>query len=155
VLTYHYLTEGFTDSAVGILKQVVALKPSDTLSAKLLHQLDPPKNENEVAKSASPAPSDTTLPQGASIAGSWNAEPSAGTSIALVVQPGGAFVWNATLKGHKQQFTGTSTYGDGILTLAQDSGPALVGRVSWKDASHMTFRVVGDGPEDQGLSFAK
>lgn len=31
----------------------------------------------------------------------------------------------------------------------------MVGRVSWKDASHMTFRIAGDGPEDPGLSFAK
>jgi tetratricopeptide (TPR) repeat protein len=153
VLAYHYLTEGFTDSAVGILKQVVALKPSDTLSAKLLHQLDAPKDQS--AKVASLAPTDTTPPQGATIAGTWNAEPAAGTSVALVVQPGGTFVWQASLKGHTQQFTGTSTYGDGILTLAQDKGPALVGRVSWKDPSHMTFRVVGDGPDDPGLSFAK
>src|SRR5208283_1558309 len=52
VLAYEYLTEGFTDAAVPILKQVVALKPSDTVSTKLLHQLDPPKNE--LAKPASP-----------------------------------------------------------------------------------------------------
>ena len=29
VLAYHYLTEGFTDAAVQVLKQVVALKPND------------------------------------------------------------------------------------------------------------------------------
>ena len=33
---YQYLSEGFTDAAVTMLKQVVALKPNDTLSAKLL-----------------------------------------------------------------------------------------------------------------------
>ena len=59
------------------------------------------------------------------------------------------------MKGAKQQFTGVSTYGDGILTLAQETGPALVGRVGWKDVRHMTFHVVGDGPDDPGLSFAK
>ena len=48
-----------------------------------------------------------------------------------------------------------STFGGGLLTLAQDKGPALVGRVDWKDANHMNFRVVGDGPEDPGLSFSK
>ena len=42
-----------------------------------------------------------------------------------------------------------------MLTLAQDNGPALVGRVSWNDANHMTFRVAGDGPDDPGLRFAK
>ena len=25
----------------------------------------------------------------------------------------------------------------------------------WTDAGHMTFRVVGDGPDDPGLSFSK
>ena len=60
-----------------------------------------------------------------------------------------------TRKGKTQQFTGSSTYGDGLLTLVQEKGPALVGRVSWKDAGHMTFRVVGDGPDDPGLSFSK
>ena len=38
---------------------------------------------------------------------------------------------------------------------SRSKGPALVGRVSWKDAGHMTFRVVGDGPDDPGLSFSK
>ena len=42
-----------------------------------------------------------------------------------------------------------------MLTLAQDKGPVLVGRVGWKDANHMTFHIVGDGPDDPGLSFAK
>jgi tetratricopeptide (TPR) repeat protein len=153
VLAYHYLTEGYTDAAVTVLKQVVALKPNDTVSAKLLHQLDPPKNEP--ANPASPAPTDATPPQGASIAGTWSAQPSAETSIALVVKPGGAFTWQANVHGEKRQFTGVSTYGDGILTLAQDKGPALVGRVGWKDASHMTFHVVGDGPDDPGLRFAR
>ena len=40
VLAYHYLTQGHTDAAVNTLKQVVALKPDDSLSAKLLRQLD-------------------------------------------------------------------------------------------------------------------
>ena len=60
-----------------------------------------------------------------------------------------------TQKGRKQHFAGSSTYGNGILTLAQEKGPVLVGRVSWKDPKEMTFRIVGDGPDDPGLSFTK
>jgi tetratricopeptide (TPR) repeat protein len=153
VLAYQYLTEGHTEAAVGILKQVVALKPSDTLSTKLLRQLDP--SQDKPAPATASAPADTAPPQGASIAGTWTARPSADTAIALTVQPGGEFTWKVTRKGQTQQFTGASTYGDGILTLAQDKGPALVGRVSWKDADHMTFRIVGDGPDDPGLNFSK
>ena len=151
VLAYHYLTQGHTDAAVTMLKEVVALKPGDALSAKLVRQLDRPK---DAPTNAAPAPA-AAAPQGASIAGTWSAKPSADTSIALTVQPGGTFAWKVTQKGKSHEFSGSSTYGDGILTLAQAQGPALVGRVAWADANHMTFRIVGDGPDDPGLSFSK
>ena len=154
VLAYHYLTQGHTDAAVEVLKQVVKLKPNDTLSAQLLRQLDPPKDQPAAVTSA-PAPTDTTPPTGATIDGTWTARPSPDTTIALAVQPGDTFTWQVTRKGQPQQFSGASTYGNGILTLAQEKGPALVGRVSWTDPNHMTFRIVGDGPEDPGLSFSK
>jgi hypothetical protein len=164
VLGYHYLTQGHTEAAADVLKQVVALMPSDTLSAKLVRQLAPPKDQAATSDAFAPAalspapsstPADTTLPQGASIAGTWDAKPAADTGITLTIQPSGGFTWQVTQKGKTQQFTGTSTYGGGILTLVQEKGPVLVGRVSWKDAGHMTFRVVGDGPDDPGLSFSK
>lgn len=153
VLAYQYLTQGHSDAAVEVLKQVVALKPGDALSAKLLRQLEPPPTATATAATAPAA--DTTPPQGATVVGTWNAKPAADTSIVLTVQPGGAFTWSVTQKGQDRQFGGSSTYGDGILTLVQDKGPALVGRVGWADANHMTFRIVGDGPDDPGLSFAR
>jgi thioredoxin-like negative regulator of GroEL len=155
VLAYHYLTEGFTDAAVKILKQVATLKPNDRLTAKLLKQLDQPRESSATDTTSTPDESDMTPPAGAAIAGNWTAKPTEGTAIALTIQPAGAFEWQVTQNGRKQHFAGTSTYGNGILTLAQDKGPAMVGRVSWKDANHMTFRIVGDGPGDAGLGFAK
>jgi tetratricopeptide (TPR) repeat protein len=152
VLCYQYLTQGHTEAAVNVLEQVAALKPGDTLSTKLLRQLDPSK---DAPAPAAPAPTDTTPPQGAAIAGTWTAQPSADTSIALTIQPGGDFTWQVTKKGQPRQFAGKSTFGGGMLTLAQDKGPALVGRVDWKDANHINFRIVGDGPEDPGLTFSK
>ena len=47
------------------------------------------------------------------------------------------------------------TYGSGILTLAQDQGPAMVGNLTWRDETHFTFKVPGAGPDDPGLTFAK
>jgi tetratricopeptide (TPR) repeat protein len=155
VLAYHYLTQGHNEAAVNILKQVVALNPNDTLSAKLLRQLDPPKEETPTASAPAPAPADTTTPQGASITGTWHAQPVAGTSVDLTLEPSGTFTWQVTQKGQQQQFAGTYTYADGLLTLAQEKGPTLVGRVSWKDPKHVTFRIVGDGPDDPGLNFSK
>lgn len=154
VLAYHYLTQGNTDAAVNVLKQVVKLKPNDTLSAQLLRQLDTSQAQTVAAAPATP-PTDTTPPAGATIEGTWTAQPAPDTSIDLTIQPGGNFVWKVTQKGQPRQFTGTSTFGNGLLTLTQDQGPALVGRVSWTDPNHMTFRIVGDGPDDPGVSFAK
>ena len=133
VLAYHYLTQGHTEAAVGMLKQVVALKPGDTLSAKLLRQLDPPRDQPRRRGRAPPRP---TRPRRKARRSPGPGPPGRPPTraIALTVQPGGAFTWQVTQKGQTQQFSGTSTYGDGILTLAQDKGPALVGRVSWTDA---------------------
>jgi tetratricopeptide (TPR) repeat protein len=155
VLAYHYLTQGHGDAALAVLQQVLAIKPGDSLSAKLVRQLEPPKETP--APEAAPVldTAGTTPPQGASIDGTWTAQPAADTSIALTVQPDGKFNWQVTKKGQTQQFGGTSSYGQGMLTLAQDKGPVLVGRVGWKDANHMSFHIVGDGPDDPGLSFTK
>lgn len=156
VLAYHYLTEGHTDAAVDMYRQVVKLMPSDTLSAKLLRQLDPSADKPVDETAPAAAPTDTVVPTGATIAGSWTAKPAPDTAITLNVEPGGPFSWQVTQKGKTQKFAGSSTFGDGLLTLAQDKGgPVLVGRVSWQDPSHMTFRIAGDGPDDPGLSFSK
>ena len=154
VLAYHYLTEGFNDAAVRMLKQVVALKPNDSLSAKLEKQLSQP-TEPPAAESVATTADDTAVPQGATIDGTWTANPVEGTSVTLTLKPDGNFDWDVTQKGRKQHFTGTLTYGNGILTLVQEKGPVMVGRVSWKNANEMTFRIVGDGPDDPGLSFTK
>jgi hypothetical protein len=184
VLAYHYLTQGHNDAAVSILRQVVALRPNDTLSAKLLRQLESAQSNSGVvsgppvpvttgvAALAEPVPAPapapgaaagpalepataTAMPEGASISGTWSAKPSPDVSITLTIQPGGAFTWQVANKGQTQHFSGTSSFGGGVLTLAQDKGSVMVGRVSWKDPNHITFRVIGGGPEDPGLSFSK
>jgi hypothetical protein len=159
---------------------VVALKPSDTISAKLLQQIEnagrnpnpaasgtgagtvpnpPPAVDAEAGQGALPAPAAappaTPPPAGATIFGTWKAEPNPDTSIALTIDQGGAFTWKVTQKGQTQQFSGTSSFGGGLLTLVQDKGPPLVGRVSWTDPTHMTYRVIGDSLEAPGVSFSK
>ncbi|WP_165248971.1 tetratricopeptide repeat protein [Paludisphaera soli] len=153
VLAYHYLTQGHNEAAVTVLKRLVALKPDDALSAKLLAKLAPPAAP--AVNSPAPVATPSQPPAGAELAGSWTAQPRAGDSINLTVQPDGKFTWTATQAGRSRTFGGSSTYGGGLLTLAQDQGPALVGRVDWTDADHMTFRIAGGGPEDPGLAFSR
>ena len=124
VLAYHYLTEGYLEAAAKVLKQVVALKPSDTISAKLLEQLEAAQ-QNQAGVVAVPlrprrpgAANATRRPK-ARPSRDLEAKPRPDTSIALTIQPGGAFAWQVTQKGQTQQFAGVSTFGGGVLTLAR------------------------------------
>jgi hypothetical protein len=60
-----------------------------------------------------------------------------------------------TQQGQPRQLQGKLTFGNGILTLAQDQGPAIVGIVTWTDENHFVFKVPGAGPSDSGLTFTK
>jgi tetratricopeptide (TPR) repeat protein len=162
VLAYQYLTQGHPTEAAGQLQRVVALQPSDKLSAQLLRQLsqtgpaatgaDPPGTQPQ------PQPPPQTVaastgPQGNPV-GNWSASPSKDTAIALSIAQDGTFTWKVTSQGQTRQFTGTSTSGNGLLTLAQSQGPPMVGHMSWADPDHFTFQLSG-GPDDPGLTFSR
>lgn len=166
VLAYQYLTEGFNDAAAIQLKQVIALKPTDAVAIKLLQQMNaaagvpgtdqpPPNAGPATAPAAATAPINTTVPEGATIIGTWTANPNAETAVSLTIQPGGAFRWDLNLKGQAKQFSGSSTFASGILTLVPENIPPIVGKVSWTDVDHMTFRAVGDNAQAPSLSFTK
>ena len=48
-----------------------------------------------------------------------------------------------------------ATFASAQTAPVPDKMPPLVGRLSWADPNHMTFRVVGDTPDSPGLSFSK
>jgi hypothetical protein len=154
VLAYQYICQGHEDAAVGQLKQVIALMPADKLSNRLLATLSP-KDSSSTPAAPSTTPGDTSVPAGATLAGTWMATPRKGTTIQLTVNPDNAFTWQVDQQGKKNALNGTATFGENVLTLAQNDGPPLVGRVTWKDAQHMNFRILGDQPTDPGVDFSK
>ena len=76
-------------------------------------------------------------------------------TIDLRIGDDDTFTWKVTAKGKPRQLTGKWSLADNLLTLAQegDAG-ALVGRVAWQADDKWNFRVIGTGPEDQGLLFS-
>jgi tetratricopeptide (TPR) repeat protein len=176
VLAYHYLTAGHTLAALQQLKEGAALQPQDGLAPQLARQLAPPAAV--VGPSASPSiwdtpgpainPPATSLPAAppplsppavpgreGRLEGTWTAQPDQDTTISLTIPDPGHFTWTVTQQGRPRQLQGRLTYGNGILTLAQDQGPAIVGNVTWTDDTHFTFKVPGAGPSDPGLTFTK
>jgi len=89
------------------------------------------------------------------VEGSWRAQPDQDTTIVLSLPDPSHFTWKVTHQGQSRELQGRLTYGNGLLTLAQDQGAPMVGNVTWTDASHFTFKVPGAGPDDPGLTFSK
>ena len=165
VLAYQYLTAGHQDAAIAELQRVKELQPNDRLTSELLASLNKSNatsSDNNTPPAPAAATTDTPAPASGApatltdLAGTWQASPSTGTNISLTIDSSGAFTWKVSEQGRDQSFGGQATYGDGLLTLAQSQGAALVGRVSWGDASHgsFTFKVTNSSPDDPGLSFS-
>jgi hypothetical protein len=182
VLAYHYLTQGHTLAALQQLKQVALLQPRDTLAPQLARQIEPPaglapagsaplssaspSGPTAAAPAAPPPPllgtsavapaAPATAPgREGRLEGTWTAQPDPDTTITLSFPDPGRFTWKVTHQGQSRQLQGKLTYGTGILTLAEDQGPAMVGNLTWRDETHFTFKVPGAGPDDPGLTFAK
>ncbi len=151
VLAYQYLTQGHNSEALGQLKEVQKLAPGDALSAQLIKTLSPPGETPE------PSPSPATAPASkeGTLAGTWKATPVKQTAINLNVRDDGNFTWKASVNGKSQDIAGNWSLAGGILTLAQSGdGSALVGNVTWQDATHWNFRALGAPANDPGLSFS-
>jgi hypothetical protein len=168
VLAYHYLTTGETDVAASMLREVVRLQPSDQLSAALLGQLTGSKPAAPGASTAATAeetppasPASVWLPGTPpagpqEITGTWVANPDANRSITLTLRDDGTFTWAFAEKGQvRQTMEGDSSYGNGMLTLAQPGGATLVGQVAVQPDGRLRFRLVAGPPSDPGLDFRR
>ena len=178
VLAYQYLTQGHAEAAIAELKVVGQLQPKNTLTAQLLQQLEmtqEPTSTTPATASTTPATASTvpaanpgpTIPNNSgsahpaddrNLTGTWTADAGAGTTITVSFPDAKRFVWKVTRQGKTQEIQGERSYGDGILTLAQNNQaaqPPLVGRMTWQDDNHFNFKLLGGAPGDTGLTFAR
>ena len=78
------------------------------------------------------------------------------TSIRLELGDDGAFAWTVDTKGKPQGLSGKWSLDADLLTLAQSGqGGALIGRVGWQAEDKWSFRVIGTGADDPGLTFTR
>jgi hypothetical protein len=87
--------------------------------------------------------------------GRWHAKGAGGSTIELNLQPDGKFTWTTAGQGAPKSFSGTYTTGSGLLTMASTDGLAIVGRLNGASDGGFQFKLVGGGPNDPGLTFAK
>lgn len=161
-----YLTQGSSDSAAEILKQVVAIQPRDRLAAQLLDILTPKPEQAELTQptnltpgqqaQAAPAPAPAaeaigsrseqplpTSPVPARLVGDWTATPAKDVTIKLSFDNNRGFAWKVSDRGQVREFRGSVTYDNEILAMTPPDQPPMAGNVTWKDDQHFQFRAIG------------
>ena len=90
------------------------------------------------------------------MAGTWKAAPSADLAITLALEADGAFKWDVANKGKPDgALSGRAYYVNDVLSLAQESGPPLAGKIESKDANKFVFRLMGGGNTAPALTFTR
>jgi hypothetical protein len=127
-------------------------KPMDLAQAEVGN--NPQATTESESRTAKDVPLPPALPQ--NLQGKWSAKPNDKMSIALDLNPDGTFAWTVKQGGNSQTLQGRAGYQDQILTLAQEQGPPLVGKVTVDSAgSRFTFKPPGMPKAVAGLSFEK
>ncbi len=108
------------------------------------------------APSTQPAEAPAPPPPPAELTGTWKAAPTPDTAITLVIEADGAFKWDVASKGQQQaSISGRAVYIDNVLSLTQENGPPLAGKIESKDASKFVFHLMGGGKNAPALTFTK
>jgi hypothetical protein len=127
-------------------------KPMDLAQAGV-GDIPPPVPGGESPR-ADEVPQPPMPPQ--NLQGQWSAKPNEKMSIALAIKPDGTFAWTVTQNAKTQTIQGRAGYQDQILTLAQDQGPPLVGKVALDPSGNQfAFKPPGTPKSVAGLSFEK
>lgn len=149
VLAYHYLTAGHADAAAEMFRQVVRLNPRDSLSAQLLASL----TGVGVSQVAQLQPLRSQRIDNQYLVGNWTATRDDGSTFNLTLRNDGAFRWEYSQYGNRQQLVGSYTLDDGMLVLQQDGQPAMVGQIIPLAGNRFVFKLTGGDPNDPGLNF--
>ena len=108
------------------------------------------------APATQPAEAPEPPPPPAELTGTWKAAPSPDVAITLTIGADGAFKWDVASKGQPQgSISGRAVYVDNVLSLTQEEGPPLAGKIESKDAKQFVFHFMGGGNNAPSLTFTR
>src|SRR5262249_30002542 len=150
---YHYTTIGAPEKAQQELKLVHKLLPNDALTTRLYTAMG---GEEVKAVPPTPEPKEEKLPDiKLDIVGSWVATTPDKTAIGLTIKQDGKFEWSVQKGAKKNSFGGTFTLQDNVMMLERSTGGAMTGRVVALADDKFSFKMIGGGDQDPGLTFVK
>ena len=90
------------------------------------------------------------------MAGTWKANPSPDTTVTLKLEADGAYTWDVSNKGQQtSSVNGHAYYVNNVLSLTQENGPPLAGKVESRDAKKFSFHLMGGGANTPALNFTQ
>ena len=170
LLAYHYIADGYPDSAVPQLKQVVSLVPNDRVAADILRMLEKPSQSTAADGTAIPTPQppeeaaktdslpvDPAVPpiNPEKLLGTWNATRDDGSKFEMTISPEGKFHWKYTIKDTVQEFDGTYTIEGNVIALERKDGGSLIAGVVPTEDDKFNFKLIGSPKDDPGLNFSR
>jgi tetratricopeptide (TPR) repeat protein len=165
LLAYHYLVDGYPDSAATQLGQVVKLVPSDRVAADVLKLISKPSQQTASASDQPvpqpPAGGPATSSQGvqsmelATLLGSWHASRDDGSKFDLTLNQDDTFHWKFSINGKTEEFDGTYKYESNELALQRKDGGALIAGLVPYGNQKFNFKLLGAPQEDPGLTFTR
>lgn len=170
LLAYHYIVDGYPESAIPQLKQVVSLVPNDQVAADILRMVSKPEQPTatdgvqqptpqppeEAAKNEG-KPADPTVPplDPNKLHGKWNASRDDGSQFEMTIEPENKFHWKYTQKGVVQEFDGTYTIDGNVIALERKDGGSLIAGIVPDGDNKFKFKLLGSPKEDPGLDFSR
>lgn len=162
---YHYMVEGYPESAAKELEMVVRLEPNDRVAVEVLKMVSKPV----VVNSTIPAPQPTAQPaieqvkltpatkpiDQATLVGTWLAARDDGSKFELALKEDRTFNWKFTQQETVQSFGGTYQLDGNVVTLLRQAGGSLVAVVTPQGSQKFNFKLQGAPAEDPGLNFSK
>ncbi|HTI51112.1 MAG TPA: tetratricopeptide repeat protein, partial [Planctomycetaceae bacterium] len=166
VLGYQYLSCGHNEAAAKQFQTVARLLPNDQLAPQLVKMIgaksgdqeppQPPPSADPNAKPALPPEDDGPPIDKSKIVGTWKSARGKAVAIDLALKGDGSFTWKVNQGGRTNVIEGQYEVEGNLLMLKQTSdGNTMVGRVLMADKPGFNFKLVGSGPNDPGLDFAK
>jgi hypothetical protein len=77
-------------------------------------------------------------------------------AITLTLEADGAYTWNIANKGQRSEsISGKAVYVNDVLSLTQENGPPLAGKIESKDASKFVFHLMGGANNAPALTFSR
>lgn len=158
VLAYHYMVQGHAADARRQFQHVVELQPKDELAKRFVQLLGPSPSAPKAGLSEAAEPNANGVPNGSTTAapaspravppppeliGTWKAHPQTDSTIVLTLKKDGGYSWDFNDQGKTRSVVGQARYLDGVLSLVQDQGPPLAGKIENPTAAGFGFKLLG------------